>query len=273
MRARTRRLAVLESERILSPRDLLKLWRDLRRLWEESLEDVVRELTAIPDPDRRTVALDLLRLMIAGKTELIADPCPNTYEEADCPLRILRLDVETSAADDALLLSHDPLLLCAAFGEIGERIHHFPAPLLVWAFRRLALSEPAIDDRGDPINAFMFDRVICSLATAPTIPDAIEILHPLTAYPPGSRIPARTEIGRGLPAIITLGSEGEESGEDGESAEGMGFSGSDEAGEEDSISLTRERPEPSRIIGISTHLRARVGEGEIVEIPPDLLYR
>lgn len=164
----------IDPHRVFNPYLARQYWKQLRSRWVEAGRMIESSILGIEDP--------LLKKIVA----LMVDACAKkngAYVLSEAPegFTVAEVELEDDVIDAILALTDgDTEKLDEAYDWIVALLKGMPAPFVAWAFGDLILQESIVNDKGESLKFFAFDRVVYSLEKAKIL--GIHT-HPVFSHP------------------------------------------------------------------------------------------
>jgi hypothetical protein len=170
----------IDPHRVFNPHLARQYWKHLKARWTEAGQVIEKSILGIDDP--------MLRKIVA----MMVDACAKrngAYVLGEAPegFSVNEVELEDEVIDAILALTDgDTDKLDEAYDWIVNLLKGMPAPFVAWAFGELILQEPIVNEAGDSLKFFAFDRVVYSLEESKIL--GIHS-HPVFNHPKNKIIP------------------------------------------------------------------------------------
>lgn len=147
----------IDKHEIFSAHKARKYWKGLREDWKKAASTIESMIIAIEDAD--------LRKAVAHIVDACSN-CQGAYVLTEAPegFKVEEVELDDEAIDPIIdMLGGNTDKLDEAYDWLVQLFKGMPAPFIAWAFGELCLRDPILNDEGEELKFFAFDRVVYSL--------------------------------------------------------------------------------------------------------------
>ncbi|HSG28221.1 MAG TPA: hypothetical protein VLA34_07055, partial [Candidatus Krumholzibacterium sp.] len=170
----------IDAHRVFSPHLARQYWKRLKERWMEAGRMAERSILSIPDEQHKKIVALMVDACAKRKGAYVLKEAPEGFNVAE-------VELEDEVIDEILDITNgDTEPLDMAYDWIVELLKGMPAPFVAWAFGELILQEPILNEKGESLKFFAFDRVVYSLEEGKIL--GIHS-HPVFSHPKNKIIP------------------------------------------------------------------------------------
>jgi len=147
----------VDKHQVFNPYLARQYWKQLKRRWEEAGRMCEKSILDIKDEQHKKIVAMMVDACAKKRGAYALSKAPEGFAVSEVHL-------DDDVIDEILDLAEggtDPL--DAAYDWIVNLLKGMPAPFVAWAFGELCLLEPIVNEEGESLKFFAYDRVVYSL--------------------------------------------------------------------------------------------------------------